>query len=115
MSPEAVQQRISRVAERSMRYRYYHWDWGEAINIEGLLGAWRVTKDERFANFVRRMVDGWLLHSPDPFYPDHVAPGRGPVAASGPSSLACIETARTAALKSPSAAAPPGSGTGARS
>ncbi len=76
MSPEAVRQLISQVAERSMRYRYYHWDWGEAINIEGLLGAWRVTKDERFANFVRRMVDGWLLHSPDPFYTDHVAPGR---------------------------------------
>jgi unsaturated rhamnogalacturonyl hydrolase len=72
----AVRQLISKVADRSMRYRFYHWDWGEAINIEGLLGAYRVTKDTRFARFVTRMVDGWLLHSPDPWYPDHVAPGR---------------------------------------
>jgi unsaturated rhamnogalacturonyl hydrolase len=76
MTRDAVRQRISQIADRSMRYRYYHWDWGEAINIEGLLGAYRVTNDARFARFVTRMVDGWLLHSPDPWYPDHVAPGR---------------------------------------
>ena len=41
--------------------------------------------------------------------------GRGPGAPSGPSTLARMETARTASLKSPSAPLSSGSGTGARS
>ena len=43
------------------------------------------------------------------------SPGRGPGAVSGPSRLASMETARTAALKSPRATSPVGSGTGASS
>jgi unsaturated rhamnogalacturonyl hydrolase len=76
ISTEAVVQRIALVAARSMRYRYYHWDWGEAVGIEGLFLAQRVVADPGIAAFVSRMIDGWILHSPDPWYPDHVAPGR---------------------------------------
>ena len=46
---------------------------------------------------------------------DHGSPGRGPGAASGPSSFALIDTARTASLKSPRAPPSPGSGTADRS
>ncbi len=46
---------------------------------------------------------------------DHGPAGRGPGAVSGPSSFACMETARTASLKSPSEPSAVGSGTGARS
>ena len=41
--------------------------------------------------------------------------GRGPGAASGPSMFACIDTARTASLKSPSEPLSSGSATGPRS
>ena len=66
---------MERVAARSLAYRYYHWDWGEAIAMEGLWRAFHATGKERFAVFVQEKVDGWLRHSPDPWYPDHVGPG----------------------------------------
>ena len=46
---------------------------------------------------------------------DHGSSGRGPGAASGPSSFAFMDTARTASLKSPRASPAPGSPTGGRS
>ena len=46
---------------------------------------------------------------------DHGSPGRGPGAASGPSSFAFMDTARTASLKSPRSVPSPGSATGGRS
>ena len=72
----AVRELVCRVAEKTMTYRYYHWDWGEAIAMEGLWLAAELTKTERYRAFVERMVRGWLAHSPDPWYPDHVGPGR---------------------------------------
>ncbi|MSS73672.1 MAG: hypothetical protein EXS64_19620 [Candidatus Latescibacteria bacterium] len=67
---------MARVAAKSLTYRYYHWDWGEAIAMEGIWAAAQVTGETRFTDFVRRMAEGWLAHSPDPWYPDHVGPGR---------------------------------------
>ena len=71
-----VRELVAGVAAKSLTYRYYHWDWGEAIGMEGLWRVSQITGDGRFAHFVRRMVEGWLAHSPDPWYPDHVGPGR---------------------------------------
>jgi unsaturated rhamnogalacturonyl hydrolase len=71
-----LRERVARVAARSLTYRYYHWDWGEAVAIEGLWAAWRITGERRFFDFARRMIEGWMAHSPDPWYPDHVGPGR---------------------------------------
>lgn len=64
------------VADKAMAYRYYHWDWGEAIAMEGLWLAEEITGTERYRAYVERMVRGWIAHSPEPWYPDHVGPGR---------------------------------------
>jgi unsaturated rhamnogalacturonyl hydrolase len=73
---EAVRFLIGRVADRAMTYRYYHWDWGEALAMEGLWRAAEQTRTERYRAFVDHMLHGWIAHSPDPWYPDHVGPGR---------------------------------------
>ena len=75
LTPSGVREILQRVAIKSMTYRFYHWDWGESINIEGLWRTYEVTAERRFAEFVQRMIDGWISHSPDPWYPDHVGPG----------------------------------------
>ena len=72
---DQLRDRVARVAGKSLTYRYYHWDWGEAVAMEGLRAASRITGEARFADFVRRMVEGWMAHSPDPWYHDHVGPG----------------------------------------
>jgi unsaturated rhamnogalacturonyl hydrolase len=64
------------VAARAMAYRYYHWDWGEAVAMEGLFRAYGLNQDPAIGAFLKRMIDGWLRHSPEPWYPDHVGPGR---------------------------------------
>lgn len=64
------------VAGKAMAYRYYHWDWGEAIAMEGLWQAETITEHEGYHAYVERRVRGWIAHSPEPWYPDHVGPGR---------------------------------------
>jgi unsaturated rhamnogalacturonyl hydrolase len=73
---DAVRGLVGRVADKTMSYRYYHWDWGEAIAMEGLWLATELTRTKRYRAFAERMVHGWIAHSPDPWYPDHVGPGR---------------------------------------
>lgn len=76
LNPDAVSALMRRVASKAMTYRYYGWDWGEAIALDGLWLAGQLTTIDRYRNFVERMVRGWMAHSPDPWYPDHVGPGR---------------------------------------
>ncbi len=77
-SPAAgdVLELIARVADKTMLYRYYHWDWGEAIAMEGLWLAGGITGKDACRRYVERMVRGWIAHSPHPWYPDHVGPGQ---------------------------------------
>lgn len=67
---------VHRVMSATMRARYYHWDWGEAIAMDGLLAIGSVLEDSRSTEFVVGMIDSWIEHTPDPWYPDHVGPGR---------------------------------------
>jgi unsaturated rhamnogalacturonyl hydrolase len=62
-------------ADRATAYHYYHWDWGEAIAMEGMWLAASLTATPRYREYVERMVRGWIAHSPDPWYPDHIGPG----------------------------------------
>ena len=71
-----IRRLMRHVADRAMLYRYYHWDWGEAIAMEGLWLAAAITGVETYQRYIERMVHGWIAHSPDPWYPDHVGPGR---------------------------------------
>src|SRR5262245_50776998 len=72
---EATKSIVRQVAKKAMLYRYYHWDWGEAIAMEGLWLAYQITGKEEFGNFVRKMVQSWVSYTRDPWYPDHVGPG----------------------------------------
>jgi unsaturated rhamnogalacturonyl hydrolase len=75
-SENTVRERMDAVAARAMAYRYYHWDWGEAVAMEGLLRLYRLNRDPKIGAFLQRMIHGWMQHSSDPWYPDHVGPGR---------------------------------------
>jgi unsaturated rhamnogalacturonyl hydrolase len=75
MTAGEVRRRMRHVADKAMSYRYYHWDWGEAIAMEGLWLAAGITDVETYRRYVERMVRGWIAHSPEPWYPDHVGPG----------------------------------------
>ena len=67
--------RIHLVARKTMTYRYFLWDWGEAIATEGLLAATAATGEPEYYRWVTRKIDQWIDRSPEPFWPDHVGPG----------------------------------------
>jgi unsaturated rhamnogalacturonyl hydrolase len=66
---------IARVARKTLAYRYFFWDWGEAIATEGLLAAGVATGEPEHYRWVSRAIDRWIERSPEPFWPDHVGPG----------------------------------------
>jgi unsaturated rhamnogalacturonyl hydrolase len=76
MTTHEIHRLLRRAADATMLYRYYHWDWGEAIAMEGLWRASEITGVDTYQRYVERMVRGWIAHSPEPWYPDHVGPGR---------------------------------------
>lgn len=67
--------RIERVARKTLAYRFFFWDWGEAIATEGLLAAGAATGEPEYYRWVSRAIDRWIERSPEPFWPDHVGPG----------------------------------------
>ena len=67
--------RLRSVAERSIRERYFFWDWGEAIVTKGLLAAGAALGEPEFYRWVSRTIDRWIERSPQPFWPDHLGPG----------------------------------------
>jgi unsaturated rhamnogalacturonyl hydrolase len=76
MMPRAdLLEQVERVARKTLAYRYFLWDWGEAIATEGLLAAGTVTGEPEYYRWVSRCVDRWIERSPEPFWPDHVGPG----------------------------------------
>jgi unsaturated rhamnogalacturonyl hydrolase len=75
MAHSKVLERIARVARKTLDYRYFLWDWGEAIAIEGLLVAGAGTGEPEYYRWVSRKIDQWIERSPEPFWPDHVGPG----------------------------------------
>jgi unsaturated rhamnogalacturonyl hydrolase len=68
--------RIHRVARKTLTYRYFLWDWGEAVAADGLLAATAATGEPEYYRWVSARLDQWLERSPEPFWPDHVGPGR---------------------------------------
>lgn len=64
---------LNRVAERTLRFDYSVWQWGDAIAIDGLLDASDILDDPRFSDFVAGFYRRW---SKRPLgWMDHLTPG----------------------------------------
>lgn len=67
---------VIRVAERSMRWPFRSWAFGEAIVLEGLLAAAEATDRSDFFGFVHGLARASLGRGVGKVPDDHVAPGR---------------------------------------
>jgi len=70
------QRLIVRVAERSMRWPFRSWAFGEAIVLEGLLAATEAASRPDFFGFVHGLARASLGRGVGKVPEDHVAPGR---------------------------------------
>jgi unsaturated rhamnogalacturonyl hydrolase len=52
------------------------WDWDSGVAMYGLMKAWEATGDQRYFDFVRAWVDGFIARGLPPItHPNHATPG----------------------------------------
>lgn len=67
---------ISRIADRTMNMRLENWDWDSGVALYGMLKAWQTTGDQRYFDFVKSWVDGFIVRGLPPLaHPNHTTPG----------------------------------------
>jgi unsaturated rhamnogalacturonyl hydrolase len=66
---------LRRVANRSTRWNYRLWGFGESITARGLLQASAALSESSYQSFVEGLMRSWLRRSNRPTFEDHAAPG----------------------------------------
>ncbi|MFQ5856598.1 MAG: glycoside hydrolase family 88 protein [Anaerolineae bacterium] len=67
---------IPRVASRTMEMQFESWDWDSGVAMYGMLKAWQATGDQRYFDFVKSWVDGFIVRGLPPItHPNHTTPG----------------------------------------
>jgi unsaturated rhamnogalacturonyl hydrolase len=64
---------LQRLAERTLRFDFSVWFWGDAIAFDGLLDAAQLLSDRTYSQFCERYFEGWQERSPS--WTDYLAPG----------------------------------------
>jgi len=67
---------IRKVAERTMRWNFRMWGFGEAIALRGLIRASEVTGDEEMLGYVHALLRAYVGRGVAKSAEEHVAPGR---------------------------------------
>jgi unsaturated rhamnogalacturonyl hydrolase len=62
-------------AQRTMRWDFRVWGFGESIALRGLLAAFNVLQDREFLGFVEGVMRSWTRRAVNLTYEDHAAPG----------------------------------------
>ena len=67
---------LIRVADRTLSMRFETWDWDSGVAMYGLMKAWEATGDQRYFDFVKAWVDGFIVRGLPPItHPNQATPG----------------------------------------
>jgi hypothetical protein len=55
---------LQRLAQRTLRFDFSVWFWGDAIAFDGLLDAAQLLSDRTYSQFCERYFEGWQERSP---------------------------------------------------
>ncbi|WP_119461090.1 glycoside hydrolase family 88 protein [Rhodospirillaceae bacterium SYSU D60014] len=65
---------LKQAAQRTLRYDFTVWFWGDAIALDGLLEADELLGDKKFAEFCGRYLERWAKAVPS--WTDYLTPGK---------------------------------------